>query len=158
VPLPAEQEIDLNKTTFLSHVVRRWGKLPLSILSGLDFRHFRYGFIGLEDWSMYPVLRPGSLVLIDQNRRKIAVDGWSNEQDRPIYLLEHRDGYRVGWCAPLGDRLLLLPHPSATEQPTIFDYSDVDVVGQVTGVAMLLETKKRRHARTSTAPVKSPNP
>jgi transcriptional regulator with XRE-family HTH domain len=158
VPLPADREIDLSKTTFLSHLIRRWGKMPLSFLAGLDQRHLRYGFIGLEDWSMYPILRPGSLLLIDQSRRKIAVGGWSSELDRPIYFLEHRDGYRVGWCVPMGERLLLQPHPAALEQPVIFEYSDIDVVGQVTGLAMLLESRKRRHARTSTTPATSPNP
>jgi hypothetical protein len=158
VPPPLFQEIDLNQTTCLSHMIRRWGRLPLSLLNGLDDRHLRYGFIGLADWSMWPVLQPGTLVLIDQNRRKIAVDGWSTELDRPIYFLEHREGYRVGWCTPLGERLLLHPHPASQSPPTLFECSDVDVVGQVTGVAMLLESKKRRHARTATTPVKSPNP
>jgi transcriptional regulator with XRE-family HTH domain len=157
-PLPVDAEINLEKTTFLSHIVRHWGKLPLSMLQGMDHRHLRYGLIGLEDWSMYPILQPGSMVLVDQNRRKIALDGWSSELDRPIYFLEHRDGYRVGWCTSMGERLLLQPHPASQEQPTLFEWSDIDVVGQVTGVAMLLGSRKPRHAHTSTIPAKSPNP
>jgi transcriptional regulator with XRE-family HTH domain len=158
VPHSLDQEIDLSKTTFLSHLVRRWGKLPLSFFAGLDVRHYRYGLIGLEDWSMYPVLQPGSLVLIDQNRRKIAPGGWTTEFDRPLYFLEYRGGYRCGWCALAGDRLLLQPHPASQEQPTVFDCTEIDVIGQVTGVAMLLESTRRRHARTSAIPAKSPNP
>jgi transcriptional regulator with XRE-family HTH domain len=158
VPQPLDGEIDLRKTTFLSQLIRQWGKMPLSFLGGLEQRHLRYGFVGLEDWSMYPILQPGSLLLIDQSRRKIADEGWTSEFDRPIYFLEHRDGYHVGWCATVGARLLLQPHPAAQQTPTLFDCSDIDVVGQVTGVAMLLESKKRRHARTSTIPAKSPNP
>jgi transcriptional regulator with XRE-family HTH domain len=158
VPQPPGQEIDLDQTTFLSHMIRRWGKLPLSFLNGIEHRHLRYGFVGLGDWSMYPILQPGSLLLIDQNRRKIAADGWTNELDRPIYFLEHREGYRVGWCTSMGERLLLQPHPASQTQPIIFDCSDIDVVGQVTGVAMLLESRKRRHVRTSIIPAKSPSP
>jgi transcriptional regulator with XRE-family HTH domain len=158
VPPSLDREIDLNKTTFLSHMVRRWGKMPLSFLAGLDQRHLHYGLVGMADWSMYPILHPGSLVLIDQNKRKIAVDGWTSEFDRPIYFLEHRDGYRVGWCNHVAGRLLLEPYPAAQQAPTFFDYSDIDVIGQVAGVAMLLESRKRRHARTSTIPAKSPNP
>jgi len=158
VPQSLDRDIDLSETTVLSHMVRRWGKLPLGFASGLELRHLRYGFVGLADCSMYPILQPGALVLIDQNRRKIAVDGWNNEFDRPIYFLEHRDGYRVGWCTPLGERLLLQPHPASQSQAIVFEYSDIDVVGQVTGVAMLLETRKRRHARTSATPAESPNP
>jgi transcriptional regulator with XRE-family HTH domain len=158
LPPALDREIDLNKTTFLNHLAGRWGKIPLGFLAGLDQRHLHYGLVGMADWSMYPILHPGSLVMIDQNRRKIAVDGWTNEFDRPIYFLEHRAGYRVGWCSHVAGRLLVQTHPAAQQQPALFEYSEVDVVGQVAGVAMLLESRKRRHARTSIAPSKSPNP
>ncbi len=155
---PAGPEIDFNSTTFLGHMVRRWGKTGLIFLNGWDLRQHRYGFIGLEDHSMSPILRPGSLVLIDESRRKIAPDGWISETDRPIYFLETRVGYRCGWCTTYGDQLLLQPHPSSSHKPEMFRDGDVDVIGQVTGVAMLLEAKKPRRARTATTPATSPNP
>src|ERR1039458_2032303 len=106
VPQPLDREADMNQTTFLSHLLRRWGKTPLNFLGGLDIRHYRYGLIGLEDWSMAPVIQPGSLVLIDQNRRRITRGGWTSQYDRPIYFLEYRGGYRCGWWgwAPRGVR------------------------------------------------------
>ena len=158
LPLSIDRQIDLNQTTFLNHLVGRWGKMPLSLLAGLEPRHLHYGLIGLADWSMYPVLQPGSLVLIDQNRRRIIPDGWTSEFDRPIYFLEHRAGFRAGWCSRLDGRLLLETHPGSHQPPELFESSEVDIVGQVAGVAMLLETRKRRHARSAAVPVKSPNP
>src|SRR5215472_5206163 len=113
VPQPPDKEIDFNRTTFLSHVIRRWGKSGLEFLNGWDLRQHRFGVIGMEDWSMYPVLHPGSLVLIDQNRRRVAGGGWSSELDRPIYFLEHRDGYLCSWCAVEGASLIVQPHPSS---------------------------------------------
>ena len=121
VPQPLDSEIDLNSTTFLSHLIRRWGKTGLSFLNGWDLRQHRYGFIGLEDWSMYPVLRPGSLVLIDESKRRIATDGWTNELDRPIYFLLHREGYRCGWCTLYDDQILVQPHPSSHQKPVLYD-------------------------------------
>ena len=150
-PQPPEVEIDLNKTTFLSHVVRRWGKLPLNFLNGLDLRRYRYGFIGLDDWSMDPVLPPGSLVAIDDRRRKIATSGWSNELDRPIYFLEHRSGYLCGWCSVLDRRILVQPHPASRQEPRIFEVqSEVDVIGQVVGAAMRLDIRSERYESRST--------
>jgi transcriptional regulator with XRE-family HTH domain len=158
VPQPPECEIDLNSTTFLSHVIRRWGKVGVSILNGADLRQHRYGFIGLEDWSMHPVLHPGSLVLIDQGKRRIATVGWTTELERPIYFLEHRTRYLCGWCSLAGEQLLVQPHPSSQQQPAVFDVGEIDVIGQVVGVAMRLESKKPRHGRNGSTPEESPNP
>ena len=158
-PQPAEFSIDLANTTFLSYLIRRWGRMPLSFLNGLEMREHRYGFVGLEDWSMYPVLQPGSLLMIDEGRRKIALGGWTNEFDRPIYFLEHRGGCLCGWCSMADGRLMVQPHPASHLQPRSFNYpSEIDVIGQVTGVAMAFEQKKRRHSRSAAVPVKSPNP
>jgi transcriptional regulator with XRE-family HTH domain len=149
-------EIDPEKTTLLSQIARRWGKLPLAFFSGLDLRQFRYGFIGLCDRTMYPLVPPGSFVAIDVTSRKIASGGWTNEFDRPIYFLEHREAYRCGWCALLGGKLVLEPHPASHEKPAIFEYpTEIEVVGQVIGVAMTLEPEKRS-ARPSAVPAESP--
>ncbi len=138
-PQPHDAQIDLNKTTFLSHMIRRWGKLPLNFLNGFDLRRYRYGFIGLDDWSMYPILQPGALVAIDESRRKIASDGWSSETDRPIYFLEHRAGFLCGWCSLIEGRVLVHSHPTSHYQPKLFDpQSGIDILGQVIGVAMPL--------------------
>ena len=84
VSLPVEADVDPNQTTFLSRLIRRWGKVPLSFIEGLDLQHYRYGLVGLQDWSMFPVLRPGALVLIDETQRKVVPGGWTDEFDRPI--------------------------------------------------------------------------
>lgn len=140
-PHAVELEIDLNRTAFLSHVARRWGKLPLACLNGLDLSRFRYGFIGLDDWSMYPILQPGAFVAIDENRRKIAASGWANEVERPIYFLEHRDGYACGWCTQLETGLLVQTHPASHVPPRLFEASGADVVGQVVAVATPLDVR-----------------
>jgi transcriptional regulator with XRE-family HTH domain len=162
VPQALEGQDDLNQTTLLSHVVsqigRRWGKLALSFVGSSDLRQHRYGFIGLEDWSMFPILRPGALVLIDPSRRKIVTGGWASEVDRPIYFVEHRGGQVCGWCALSEGRLIVEPHPASHIPPAIFEAGDTDIVGQVTGVAMLLDSRKRRHARGAATPATSPDP
>ncbi len=150
VPLYLDPGVDLAKTTYLSRMIQRWGKIPLMLLGGLDLKKHRYGFIGTDDWMMYPILQPGSLVVIDENRRKImASSGWSHEMERPIYFFEHRDGYACGWCDLFEDRLVLQPHPFSRCTSQVFDYpSGVEVIGQVTGIAMRLDQAKRRRARS----------
>jgi len=148
VPLALDPGVDLRKTTYLSRLIQRWGKLPLALLDGLDLKHHRYAFIGSEDWSMYPIVQPGALVLIDESRRKIVNTGWSNEFERPIYFFEHRQGFAFGWCTLHGNQLVLQPHPASMCLPEIYHYpEEIDVVGQIEGVAMILDQAKRRRSR-----------
>ena len=134
------QEFDIRRTTFLTRWAPQVSNLPLSFMDGVNHRRYRYGLVGLEDWFMFPILRPGSLVLIDEDRRKIARGGWNNEFDRPIYFLEHRHGYLCGWCAVEDGTLFVQPHPASDKPPMLFKYPpDIDVVGQVVGIAMLLD-------------------
>jgi transcriptional regulator with XRE-family HTH domain len=148
-PLPADFEIDPNKTVFLSHLLRGWGSAPLRFLEGPEPRRYRYGLIGLADRSMYPILHPGSLVIID-DRARIASAEWSNEAERPIYFFEHREGYLCGWCDLTGDRLVVLTHPSSHQKPAVYRYPmEIDLVGQVVGAATMWESARRLHERNS---------
>jgi hypothetical protein len=148
LPLALDPGVDLRRTTYLSRMIQRWGKLPLMFLDALDLKDHRYAFIGTEDWFMFPLLQPGSLVVIDETRRKVLNSGWANEFDRPIYFLEHRQGYACGWCHLNDDRLIVQPHPASTCGPEVYGYpKDIDIIGQVTGVAMNLDQARRRRSR-----------
>jgi hypothetical protein len=106
---------------------------------------------------MYPLLRPGSLVMVDE-KRKFATGGWTSEFDRPIYLLEHREGFLCGWCALAGNRLIVQAHPSSQLSPRLFVYPDeIELVGQIVGVAMLLAGSHRPN-RSPSKPAASPGP
>lgn len=145
MPLALDPGIDLTKTVFLSRMVQRWGRIPLMMANHLDLRDYTYGFIGTDDWSMFPIISPGSLVVIDQTRRRVATSGWTSEFDRPIYFLEHREGWTCRWCMLKENQLTLQPHPSSLQDPEIFLYpEEIDVIGQVTAVAMNLEPGTRR--------------
>jgi transcriptional regulator with XRE-family HTH domain len=147
-PLALDPGIDIRRTTFLSRLIQRWGKLPLSLLNGFNLKDHRYAFIGTDDWFMHPIIQPGSLVLIDESRRKVTSGGWTTEFERPIYFFEHRKGFSCAWCTVNGAQMVLQPHPASMCSPEIYSYpEEIDVLGQVTGVAMRLDLGKRRRAR-----------
>ncbi len=149
LPLSIDPGMDFNRTTYFSRMIQRWGKLPLLFLDVLDLKNQRYAFIGTEDWFMYPLLRPGSFVVIDDTARKVSSSGWSNEFERPIYFVEHRQGYRCGWCSLSGDHLVLQPHPASSCSPEVYLYpNEIDIIGQVIGVAMNLDQGARHRTRS----------
>lgn len=149
-PISIEPGLDVTKTIFLSRFIQRWGKLPLLFLNYIDLKNQRYGLIGTEDWSMYPLISPGAIVVIDETRRRIVNSGWNNEFERPIYFLEHREGYACGWCTLREKRLTWQPHPASNLDPESFEFpEEIDVIGQVTQVAMTIDPAERRRQRSA---------
>jgi RNA polymerase sigma factor (sigma-70 family) len=139
VSLPVEFKPDFSfeKTNLLSRVVQIWEEVPIGLLQHLDLRKSMYGYIGLEDHTLYPLIRPGSLVQIDPTQRKITSARWRTEFERPIYFIELRDGYLCSWCELNRGQLMVIPHPQSHQAVRYFDHpSQAEVVGRVTGVAM----------------------
>jgi len=112
--------------------------------------HHRYGCIGLRDRRMEPILRPGSVVLVDVSVRRLQENEWSNEYDRPIYFVELHDGYRCGWFQQDGTRLAMLPHPLSRCMPESWKTpDDAEIVGRVVGVVTRLPVPLKALSRES---------
>jgi transcriptional regulator with XRE-family HTH domain len=138
-----------SKTTLLSSRGAGWGKLPLAMLDSPNLQGVRYAFIGTDDWTMFPVIPPGAFVQIDESRRRIAKDGWSHDYDRPLYLIEHRGGFRCGWCTEKRGMLILQPHPLSHAPLEVFRYpGEADVIGQVVGATILFDAARGRRTRS----------
>jgi transcriptional regulator with XRE-family HTH domain len=150
VPVRLDPTFRWENTQLINRVVALWGEVPAAFLLRANPRHHTYGFVGLTDRTMFPLLRPGSLVMIDPERRRIQQSGWTNEFERPIYFVELREGYRCGWCQVDGSRLMLIPHPISSLPVQSFSLaSEVDVLGQVVGVAMRLTPPNAPNAERS---------
>jgi transcriptional regulator with XRE-family HTH domain len=136
-----------DQTNLLSRMVEVWGEIPVELVQHLDVRHNHYGYVGLRDYTLFPLLRPGSFVQIDEKLRKIQTSKWRTEFDRPIYFVELRDGYACSWCELQGSKLLLVPHPlSPCSIRQVVYGTDAEIVGQVTGVAMRIVDANERPA------------
>ncbi len=139
VPLRSPQALQLDRTNLLSKLVEIWGEVPIRLIQHLDLRNGTYGFVGIGDKRMSPIIRPGSIVQIDQNQRKIISVKWDNEYDRPIYFLELRGEYLCSWCEMSSGYLSAIPHPNSKCEVRRFAYPrEADIVGRVVGVTMRL--------------------
>ena len=134
-----DRSFDVDNTNLLSRMVEVWGEVPIALIQHLDLRHSLYGYIGLQDNTLSPLLRPGSFVQIDPHVRKIQPFRWRTEFDRPIYFVELRDGYACSWCEMQDGHLLLLAHPLSGRSVRRLNYgTEAEIIGQVTAVAMRL--------------------
>jgi transcriptional regulator with XRE-family HTH domain len=138
-PVRFDKGFNLETTTLISRMVEMWGDVPVALLQKLDLRHCQYGYVGTDDYTMYPLLRPGSFVQIEKYTTRFQSSQWRTEFDRPIYFIELREGYACSWCEMRGAQLTLIPHPLSGCTIRQFSYpAEAEVVGQVTGVAMRL--------------------
>ena len=136
-PIRFDQGFDKGKTNLLSRMVEIWGNVPIGVIRHLDVRHSLYGYIGLEDNTLYPLLRPGSFVQIDASIKKVLPVKWQTEYERPIYFVELRDGYVCSWCEIQGSQLMLVPHALSVYVIRQFKYgTEAEIIGRVTGLAM----------------------
>ena len=88
---------------------------------------------------MVPILRPGSIVLVDTGMRSIEDQQWWNEYDRPLYFVELKEGYRCGWFQKERSRLVMQPHVLSRCAPEVWRMpEEAEVVGKVVGLVMSL--------------------
>ena len=135
VPARFKKCFRLDRTNLLQRLGKIWGEVPIRLLQHMDLRNGTYGFVGMSDRTMYPIIRPGSIVQIDQNQTKIVQSEWEDEDDRPIYFLELRGGFVCSWCEMRDGYLLAVPHPKSKCEVRRFAYPrEADIVGRVIGV------------------------
>lgn len=137
LPIRFDPAFDPQRTTYLTRMVQQWG-----CFEAASFRNgssYRYGYVGLADHWMEPLLRPGALVLVDPQRQRVDAGNWRSEAERPIYLIDVRKGYRCCWCALDKNRLVLQPHPLSPCVSESYHFPDeAEIVGRVIGVSMRL--------------------
>ncbi|HVP44389.1 MAG TPA: helix-turn-helix transcriptional regulator [Terriglobales bacterium] len=150
VPLRLDPGFDLRRTVNFGRMVEQWGLVPLAYLAKFANTDYTYGYIGSEDYTMYPILMPGSFVQIDESVNKVTEGMWRSEYERPIYFVETRGGYTCCWCSLRGDQLTLQPHPLSPVPVRMLPYpQEADVIGQVIGVAMRLGSVTAAEPRTT---------
>jgi transcriptional regulator with XRE-family HTH domain len=143
LPLRLKSGALFEHTNLLDRLVDLWGDIPVTFLQGLEVKHSVYGLIGLSDFTMYPILRPGSIVQIDGSERRISDEKWQSEHERPLYFIELRGEYLCSWCEIRAGRLLSVPYPNSRYEIRSFAYpQEADIVGRVTGVAMRFATRR----------------
>lgn len=139
LPIRLDPSFKWERTQLINRAVALWGEVPAAFLLECNPKNHMYAYIGLEDDTMSPLLRPGALVMVDEERRKVAERGWSTEYDRPIYLVELKDGYLCSWCSVSGSQITVVPYPTSTAPIRTFSLAnEAEVIGQVVGVAMRL--------------------
>ena len=139
MPTRLDPGFSLQKTTDLKRAIEQWGTVPMAYLELFADDRYTYGYIGAEDFTMYPILPPCSFVQVDEAKNKVGEGIWRSEFERPIYFVEMREGFTCCWCSIKRDSIVLQPHPLSPVSVRVLRYpQEAEVLGQVIGVAMRL--------------------
>jgi transcriptional regulator with XRE-family HTH domain len=139
VPTRLDPAFDPRRSSNLSRMVEQWGLVPLAHLADFSSEKYTYGYIGSEDFTMYPLLPPGTFLQVDEGRTQVVQGIWRSEYERPVYFVETREGYTCCWCNLKGDQIVLQPHPLSPVAVRVLRHpQEAEVIGQVVGIALKL--------------------
>jgi transcriptional regulator with XRE-family HTH domain len=125
------------KTNLVYRMLQTLGDMPLFLAQQSGLEELLYGYVGTDDHTLDPIIRPGAFVQIDPRQNKIIRGLWPSEHERPVYFVELRDNrYACSWCEIEGNTLLLVPSPKSPVPIRHLRYpQEAEVVGRVVGFA-----------------------
>ncbi len=139
LPLRFDPSLDFTRTANVGLFIQKWGVMPMTYLSGFASDDYFYGYIGSKDYTMSPILPPGSFVQVDPSKTRPKKGPWKSDYDRPIYFLETREESLCGWVSIKEGKIILQPHPMSPCEIRIMRWpQEAEVIGQVVGAAVRL--------------------
>jgi transcriptional regulator with XRE-family HTH domain len=137
--LPAvelREKLRAERTNLVQKMLEAWEEIP-ALLQEMRGNNPLYGYIGMDDYTLHPFIRPGSFVRIDPRQKKIPPVNWHTDHDRPVFFLELRERYVCSWCEIHESQLILSPSQQSQRRAQQLRYpGDATIIGRVTAVAM----------------------
>ena len=129
------EKLRAERTNLVPKMLEAWDEVPLA-LQLMDGSNPLYGYIGMDDYTLHPVIRPGAFVRIDPRQKKIPSVNWHSD-DRPIFFIDLRERYVCTWCEMHDGRLILIPTQQSKRRSQQVRYpAEATIIGRVTGVTM----------------------
>ena len=130
-------KLPLEQTNLVHRMFQGLGEMTLFLLQQAGPQDLLYGYVGTDDYTLDPLIRPGAFVQIDPQQNKVTKEMWPSEHERPVYFVELRDNrYACSWCELEGNHLLLVPSPNSPVPIRHLRYpQDAEIVGRVIGFA-----------------------
>jgi transcriptional regulator with XRE-family HTH domain len=140
------ERLRAERTNLVPKMLERWEQVPI-LLQQVNGDDPLYGYIGMDDYTLHPFIRPGSFVRIDPRQKKIPHANWHGDFDRPIFFVELRERYVCSWCEMHDGRLILIPTQHSKRRAQHLRYpGEATIIGRVTAVTMSLVEPSETHA------------
>lgn len=137
--LPSEirEKLRTEPTNLVPKMIASWNDIPATLLQQMEWHKSLYGYVGMEDYTLHPFVRPGSFVEIDPRQKRVPPAKWHSDHERPVFFVELREKYVCTWCERHGNNLILVPSPESGGRAQQVRYpGDATIVGRVTVITM----------------------
>ena len=85
-PSKLQDRVLVEQTNLVHRMSQGLGEMPLFLVQHAGVRDVLYGYIGTEDYTLAPLIRPGASVQIDPHQNKVVKNAGA-ERIRPSRLL-----------------------------------------------------------------------
>ncbi len=87
--LKLQDKVLLEQTNLVHRMFQGLGEMPLFLVQHAGVRDVLYGYVGTEDYTLDPLIRPGAFVQIDPHQNKVTKGIWRHlaERIRPSGVL-----------------------------------------------------------------------
>lgn len=141
------EKLRAERTNLVPKMIETWDEVPL-VLQLMDGSSPLYGYVGMDDYTLYPFVRPGAFVRIDPRQKRIPTVHWYSDHDRPIFFVELHEHYVCSWCEVLDGRLILVPSQQSKRRTQRIRYpAEATIVGRVTGITHDIVEPSAQEAR-----------
>src|SRR5260370_15551343 len=108
--LKLQDKVLLEQTNLVHRMFQGLGEMPLFLVQHAGVRDVLYGYVGTEDYTLDPLIRPGTFVQIDPHHNNVTKGILPSQSDRPVSFFHLPNiSYACGWCDYYRSRLLLVP-------------------------------------------------
>lgn len=135
-----------------NQLLSRWVDVPLLLMLDIDWKRGPLVIVGRNDYMMWPLLPPGSLLQLDPKARRVVGGSW-DEFERPIYLIEHGNRFYCCHAEQKGRMIVIMPHrKSRWSDIKTIPLREVKVRGQLIPIFRPLATRGSLAGRPGRGP------
>jgi hypothetical protein len=128
-------DADLKITHLFESSVKQWANIEVEYLSAFYSPDLMYVVVGEEDANAFPLVPPGSRLLVNKLLNKVLPAGNLSFYERELFYVLTPHGFTCVYAEVVSrEKIVLIPHPESGNFREEFKRDEVTIIGQVVGV------------------------
>ena len=128
-------DADLEVTHLFESSVNDWANIEVEYFSPFYSPDLMYVVVGEEDANAFPLVPPGSRLLVNKLLNEVLPAGNLSYYERELFYVLTPHGFTCVYAEVVSrETIVLIPHPESGNFREEFKRDEVTIIGQVVGV------------------------